>query len=184
MSSALLLRQSGHCKETFFWHRLPKNWHWSPGKQRLPYSNGFDLASEVAPSECALTFLVLLTLSLAMGCNRVRVFTFDVFSVCFLWYHQAWSAQGCLLLRRHTADPVQNKFLKWLLGVSEHYSNNACRAETGKSLLRIEADCKSFRFSLTSVRPEENDYDELCKEMYKDKATIKTKSDNVLWATN
>ena len=48
------------------------------------------------------------------------------------------------------------------------------------SLLRTEADCKSFRFSLTSVRPEENDYDELSKEMYKDKATIKTKSDNVL----
>ena len=85
-----------------------------------------------------------------------------------------------MLLRRHAADLAQNKFQKWLLGLSEHCSNNTCRVETWKSLLRIEADCKSLRFSLTLVRPEENDYDELSKEMYKDRAAIKTKSDNVL----
>ena len=67
------------------------------------------------------------------------------------------------------ADLVQNKFLKWLLDASKHCSNDACKAETGKFPLRIEAESKNFKFWLTLVRPEENNCHKLPKEVYKDK---------------
>ena len=37
------------------------------------------------------------------------------------------------------AELVQNKFLKWLLGVNKYCNNNACRAEIGRFPMRIEA---------------------------------------------
>ena len=51
---------------------------------------------------------------------------------------------------------VQNKFLKWLLGVNKYCNNNACRAETGRFPLRIKAQCRTFKFWLTLATHEEN----------------------------
>ena len=48
------------------------------------------------------------------------------------------------------AELVQNKFLKWLLGVNKYCKNNVCRAEKGRLPMRIEAQCRNFkRFWLT-----------------------------------
>ena len=57
-------------------------------------------------------------------------------------------------LEKDPAELVQNKFLKWLLGVSKYCNNNACRAETGRFPMRIEAQCKNFRFWLTLTKNE------------------------------
>ena len=48
-------------------------------------------------------------------------------------------------LEKDPAEVVQNKFLKWLLGVNYKYcNNNVWRAETGMFLMRIEAQCVNF----------------------------------------
>ena len=49
-------------------------------------------------------------------------------------------------LEKDPEELVQNKFLKWLLGVNKYCNNNACRAETGKFPMRIEAQCRNFKF--------------------------------------
>ena len=36
------------------------------------------------------------------------------------------------IIRKDSAELVQIKFLKWLLGVNKYHSNIACRAETGR----------------------------------------------------
>ena len=49
------------------------------------------------------------------------------------------------------AELVQNKFLKWLLGV-KYRNNNACVAETGRFPMRIEVQCRNFKFWLTFTK--------------------------------
>ena len=51
---------------------------------------------------------------------------------------------------------VENKFLKWLLGVNKYCNNNACRAETGRFPLRIAAQCRTLKFWLTLAKHEKN----------------------------
>ena len=57
-------------------------------------------------------------------------------------------------LEKDPAELVQNKFLKWLLGVNEYCNNNACRAETGRLPMRIEAQCRNFKFWKTLTKNE------------------------------
>ena len=52
-------------------------------------------------------------------------------------------------LEKDPAELVQNKFLKWLLGVNKYCNNNACRAETGRFPMTIAAQCRNFKFRLT-----------------------------------
>ena len=52
------------------------------------------------------------------------------------------------------AELVQNKFLKWLLGVNKYCNNKACRAETGRFLMRIEVQCRNCKFWLTLTKNE------------------------------
>ena len=47
-------------------------------------------------------------------------------------------------LEKDPAELVQNKFMKWLLGVNKYRNNNACRAETGRFPMRIEAQCRKL----------------------------------------
>ena len=49
-------------------------------------------------------------------------------------------------LNKDPAELVQNKFLKWLLGVNKYCNNNAYRAETGRFPMRIKAQCRNFKF--------------------------------------
>ena len=41
-----------------------------------------------------------------------------------------------------------------MLGVNKYCNNNACRAETGKFPMRIEAQCRNFKFWLTLTKNE------------------------------
>ena len=52
------------------------------------------------------------------------------------------------------AELVQNKFLKWLLGVNKYCNNNASRAETGRFPMTIAARCRNFKFWLTLTKNE------------------------------
>ena len=57
-------------------------------------------------------------------------------------------------LEKDPAELVQNKFLKWLLGVNKYCNNNACRAETGRFPMIMEAQCRNFKFWLTLTKNE------------------------------
>ena len=49
-------------------------------------------------------------------------------------------------LEKDPAELVQNKFIKWLLGVNKYCNNNASRAETGRFPMTIAAQCRNFKF--------------------------------------
>ena len=56
-------------------------------------------------------------------------------------------------LETDSEELVQNKFLKWLLGVNKSdCNNNACKAETGRFPLRITAQCRTLKFRLTLAK--------------------------------
>ena len=40
------------------------------------------------------------------------------------------------------------KFLKWLLGLNKYCTNNACRASMGRFPMKINAQCRNFKFWL------------------------------------
>ena len=77
-------------------------------------------------------------------------------------------------LEKDPAELVQNKFLKWLLGVNKYCNNNACRAETGRFPMTIAAQCRNFKFWLTLTT---NEY-KLSQIAYND---IKWEENKALW---
>ena len=76
-------------------------------------------------------------------------------------------------------EQVQNKFLKWLLGVNKYCNNNACRAETGRFPLRITAQCRTIKFWLTLAKHKENNCHKLSQVAYND---IKRIKDKISWS--
>ena len=57
---------------------------------------------------------------------------FDALISPILFYaSEVWGIDCNGQLEKDPAELVQNKFLKWLLGVNKYCNNNACRAETG-----------------------------------------------------
>ena len=65
---------------------------------------------------------------------------FDALISPILFYQsEVWGIDYNGQLEKDPAELVQNKFLKWLLGVNKYCNNNACRAETGRFPMRIEA---------------------------------------------
>ena len=60
------------------------------------------------------------------------------------------------LIEKDPAELVQNKFMNWLLGVNKYCNNNARRAETGRFPMKIEAQCRNFKFWLTLTKNENN----------------------------
>ena len=80
---------------------------------------------------------------------------FDALISPILFYaSEVWGIDCNGQLEKDPAELVQNKFLKWLLGVNKYCNNNACRAETGKFPMRIEAQCRNFKFWLTLTKNE------------------------------
>ena len=74
---------------------------------------------------------------------------FDALISAILFYaSEVWEIDCNGQLEKDPAELVQNKFLKWLLGV-KYCNNNACRAETGRFPMRIEVQCRNFKFWLT-----------------------------------
>ena len=79
---------------------------------------------------------------------------FDALISPILFYaSEVWGIDCNGQLEKDPAELVQNKFLKWLLGV-KYCNNNACRAETGRFPMRIEAQCRNFKFWLTLTKNE------------------------------
>ena len=80
---------------------------------------------------------------------------FDALISPILFYaSEVWGIDCNGQLEKDPAELVQNKFLKWLLGVNKYCNNNACRAETGRFPMRIEAQCSNFKFWLTLTKNE------------------------------
>ena len=46
---------------------------------------------------------------------------------------------------------MQKKFLKWLLGINKYCTNNACRASMGRFPMKINAQCRNFKFWLSLI---------------------------------
>ena len=53
--------------------------------------------------------------------------------------------------KRDPAELVQKKFLKWLLGINKYCTNNACRASMGRFPMKINAQCRNFKFWLSLI---------------------------------
>ena len=80
---------------------------------------------------------------------------FDALISPILFYaSEVWGIDCNGQLEKDPAELVQNKFLKWLLGVNKYCNNNACRAETGRFPMRVEAQCRNFKFWLTLTKNE------------------------------
>ena len=71
---------------------------------------------------------------------------FDALISPILFYaSEVWGIDCNGQLEKDPAELVQNKFLKWLLGVNKYCKNNACRAETRRFPMRIGAQCRNFK---------------------------------------
>ena len=70
-------------------------------------------------------------------------------SPILLYGSEIWGVDCNDQIEKDPAELVQIKFLKWLLGVNKYCSNNACRAETGRFPMKIEAQYRNFKFWLT-----------------------------------
>ena len=100
-----------------------------------------------------------------------------------LWYPPYFSTDvkfGVLTLNdqieKDPAELVQIEFLKWLLGVNKYCSNNACRAETGRFPMKIEAQYRNFKFWLTLTKHLKH---KLSQVVYND---IKSRMNKELWS--
>ena len=84
---------------------------------------------------------------------------FDALISPILFYaSEVWGIDCNEKLEKDPAELVQNKFLKWLLGVNKYCNNNATgnasSAETGRFPMTIAAQCRNFKFWLTLTKHE------------------------------
>ena len=101
---------------------------------------------------------------------------FDALISPILFYaSEVWGIDCKGKLEKDPAELVQNKFLKWLLGVNKYCNNNACRAETGRFPMTIAAQCRNFKFWLTLTT---NEY-KLSQIAYND---IKWEENKAFWS--
>ena len=78
---------------------------------------------------------------------------FDALISPILFYaSEVWGIDCNGKLEKDPAELVQNKFLKWLLGVNKYCNNNARRAEAGRFPMTIAARCRNFKFWLTLTK--------------------------------
>ena len=111
---------------------------------------------------------------------KLTIKLFDALISPILMYgSEIWGIDCNGKLDTDPEELVQNKFLKWLLGVNKYCNNNACRAETGRFPLRIKAQCRTFKFWLTLAIHEENNRYKLSQVAYND---IKWIKDKALWS--
>ena len=69
---------------------------------------------------------------------------------------------------------VQNKFLKWLLGVNKYCNNNACGNRQVSTV--NYSPCRTLKFWLTLAKHEENNCHKLSQVAYNDIKRIKDKT--------
>ena len=107
---------------------------------------------------------------------KLTIKLFDALISPILMYgSEIWGIDCNGKLDTDPEELVKNKFLKWLLGVNKYCNNNACRAETGRFPLRIKAQCRTFKFWLTSAIHEENNCYKLSQVAYNDIDGLKIK---------
>ena len=100
---------------------------------------------------------------------------FDALISPILFYmSEAWGVDCNGKLEKYPAELVQNKFLKWLLGVNKYCNNNVSRAETGRFPMTIAAQYSNFKFWLTFTK---NEY-KLSQIAYND---IKWEENKAFW---
>ena len=122
----------------------------------IPYGN-FNLARQEL-KKVALKALYKLRKKMGNHFRENIKLTMNLFDalISFILFYtsKVWEIDCNGQLDKDPAELVQNKFLKWLLGVNKYCNNNACRAETGRFPMRIEAQCSNFKFWLTLTKNE------------------------------
>ena len=107
---------------------------------------------------------------------KLTIKLFDALISPILFYaSEVWGIDCNGKLDKDPAELVQNKFLKWLLGVNKYCNNNASRAETGRIPMTIAAQCRNFKFWLTLTK---NEY-KLSQIAYND---IKWEENKAFWS--
>ena len=125
-----------------------------------PYGN-FSLAREELKK---VGLKALYKLRKEMGDNfreniMLTIKLFDaLISPILLYGSEIWGVDCNDQIEKDPAELVQIKFLKWLLGVNKYCSNNACRAETGRFPIKIEAQYRNFKFWLTLTKHQNTNY--------------------------
>ena len=110
---------------------------------------------------------------------KLTIKLFDALISPILMYgSEIWGIDCSGKLDTDPEELVQNKFLKWLLGVNKYCNNNACRAETGRFPLRITGQCRTLKFWLTLAKHEENNCHKLSQVAHNDIKRMKDKSKN------
>ena len=93
-----------------------------------------------------------------------------------LYGSEFWGVDCNDQIEKDPAELVQIKFLKWLLSGNKYCSNNACRAETGKFPIKIEAQYRNFKFWLNLTKHPKH---KLSQVVYND---MKSKMNKELWS--
>ena len=143
-----------------------------------PYGN-FSLAREELKK---VGLKALYKLRKEMGDNfreniMLTIKLFDaLISPILLYGSEIWGVDCNDQIEKDPAELVQIKFLKWLLGVNKYCSNNACRAETGKFPIKIEAQYRNFKFWLTLTKHPKQ---KLSRVLYND---MKSRMNKELWS--
>ena len=116
-----------------------------------PYGN-FSLAREELKN-VGLKALYKLRKEMGDNFRENIVLTIKLFdaliSPILLYGSEIWGVDRNDQVEKDPTELVQIKFLKWLLGVNKYSSDNACRAETGRFPMKIEAQYWNFKFWLT-----------------------------------
>ena len=97
-------------------------------------------------------FKIIFHYSNLVGEGAVCLTCLALISPILLYGSEIWGVDCNDQIEKDPAELVQIKFLKWLLGVNKYCSNNACRAETGKLPIKIEAQYRNFKFWLTLTK--------------------------------
>ena len=87
---------------------------------------------------------------------NLKIKIFDTLNISPILLHgsKIWGIDCNEKIDKDAADLVENKFLKWLLGVSKYCNNYVCRAATGRSPMKIDAKCRNVMFWLSLIKEE------------------------------
>ena len=139
-----------------------------------PYGN-FNLARQELKN---VTLKALYKLRKEMGNNyreniKLTVKLFDALISPTLFYaSEEWDWLQRSRIRIGSSRISSKKFLKWLAGVNIYCNNKACRAETGRFPMRIEAQYRNLLVNLNK------NWNKLSQVAYKD---IKGNENKAFW---
>ena len=77
-----------------------------------------------------------------------------VISPILTYGSDVWGVDHDGKLENDPIEFVQTKFIRWLLGVNEFCSSNACRSEVGRFPVRTKTKCRAIKYWLKFCEPE------------------------------